>query len=225
MGPQGPQGETGAMGPQGPQGVQGPPGPTSIVASINMSFSLDDRSGWDHIELLGDDTCFFNIPLGFTFTGFGASTSTISFSSNGNLFFGQNCSVSWTNTTLPTGISSDPILAFFWDDLLDFGGGEFAQYRTFGSPGARVFYLYFRNRLFSSACSDNKQNVTIAIHEGSNLVDVTYQGFSGCAEMRASSATLGMQSANASDWVTVGVNVPLLDDNASRQSMSFQPPP
>jgi hypothetical protein len=190
-----------------------------------MNFSQDDRSGWTQIGSLGDDNCFFNIPLGFTFTGFGANTSSISVSSNGVVFFGQNCSSSLFNTTLPSGISPNAMLFFFWDDLVDFGGGEFFEYATFGSPGSRVFYLYYRQRLFSSACGSDAQNIMISIHEGSNLVSATYSGFSGCALIRGSSATLGMQSANASDFVSVGVNVPLLDDNASRQSMSFQPPP
>ena len=57
------------------------------------------------------------------------------------------------------------------------------------------------------------------------MVNVTYSGFSGCYEMRAGSATLGMQSANGSKSVIAGFNSPILDDNKSQQSMSFQPPP
>ena len=57
------------------------------------------------VETLGDDNCWTNIPLGFTFNGFGASVAAISVSTNGVLFFGQNCSTAFFNSSLPTSIS------------------------------------------------------------------------------------------------------------------------
>ena len=65
----------------------------------------------------------------------------------------------------------------------------------------------------------------IQIHEGSNIVNVTYSGFSGCANIRGASATLGLQSAGGAKAVMAGWNSPVLDDNRNFQSMSFQPPP
>jgi Collagen triple helix repeat (20 copies) len=219
-GPQGPQGVPGATGPQGPPGLA-----DTIVASFDMKFSIDDRSGWTHIEALGDDACSLNIPLGFTFNGFGASTSAISLSSNGILFFGQNCSTSFTNTELPSIISPNAFLAYFWDDLFDYGGGEYFEYATYGTAPGRVFNLFARHRLLTAACGADFQQVMIQIHEQSNMVNVTYTGFAGCALIRGSSATLGLQSAGGSKAVMAGFNSPVLDDNASHQSMSFQPPP
>ena len=226
MGPIGPQGATGPQGVPGPQGPQGPAGLSdTIVASFNMNFSVDDRSAWTHVENLSDDACFTGLPLGFTFNGFGASTAEVSVSSNGNLFFGNICSSTFSNMGLPVFISSNPFLAFFWDDLKDYGSGEYFEYTTIGSAPGRVFNLYFRNRLFSSDCGSDPVQVMIQIHETSNIVNVTYIGFSGCVNIRGGSATLGLQSANAAKAVMAGVNSPVLDDNANRQSMSFQPPP
>jgi hypothetical protein len=236
-GPAGPQGlqglqgfpgATGATGPQGPQGLQGPQGPagtagSAIGASVNMNFSIDNRSGWTHIEDLVDDTCHGNIPLGFTFNGFGANVSAISVSSNGNLFFGQGCSTSFGNSPLPSFISNNPMLAFFWDDLRDYGSGEFIEYATFGTAGGRVFNMYFRNRLFSSACGSDAVQVMLSIHEGSDLVDVNYIGMSTCLEIRGGSATFGIQTANGGEAFLVGVDSPVLDDNAGRQNMNFRP--
>lgn len=233
LGPQGAQGPTGSVGPQGPagpagaQGPQGTAGPTRIVAAIDTQFSQDDRSGWTHVETLGDDTCFPGIPLGFSFTGWGRADTTISVSSNGVLFFGSNCSTEWTNTTLPTAISVDPIFAFFWDDLQDFGSGEYFEYATFGSPGGRVFNLYFRMRLHDTAvCGANPMNVMVSIHEGSNLIRATYSGFTGCANLRGTSVTFGLQGpgGSAAEAFVVGVNAPILDNDAPRQTISFQPP-
>ena len=229
VGPQGPTGATGATGPQGPQGLQGPQGPagegaTGIDASVSMNFSVDDRSGWTRTEALSDDTCFFNIPLGFTFNGFGASVSTISVSSNGVLFFGQQCSSSFSNTALPSFISSNPMLFFFWDDLNDYGSGEGIEYATFGSAPGRVFNMYFRNRLLSSICGADAVHAMIQIHESSNIVNVSYPPtFTGCANIRGAGATLGIQGANGADAVMVGFNSPVLDDNTNGQHMSFRP--
>lgn len=203
-----------------------------IIASVDAQFSQDDRSGWTRIENLdnpttgSDDYCHLNIPLGFSFTGWGQAVTSVSVSSNGVLFFGQNCSTAFSNSALPSAISTNPFLAFFWDDLDDFSAGEFLEYTTLGTAGGRTFNLYFRQRLFSSVCNDNAQNLMITIHEGSNLVRVTYSGFTGCANIRGSSATFGMQGpggASARSFV-VGVDSPILDDNAPRQSISFLPP-
>ncbi|MCE7974625.1 MAG: hypothetical protein DYG92_09955 [Leptolyngbya sp. PLA1] len=209
----------------GNPGPQGPPGPAGIVASVTAQFSLNDRSAWTRIEALGDDQCHPNIPLGFTFTGWGRADSAVSVSSNGVLFFGgSQCSTSFSNQALPSAISQAPFLAFFWDDLRDYGTGEFIEYATLGSAPGRVFNLYFKGRLFSANCGADPINVHVSIHEGSNLIQVSYSGLSGCALIAGSSATFGLQAPNFADAYLVGFNAPILDNDAPRQSMSFTPP-
>lgn len=212
-------------GPAGPPGPAGPAGPTGIVASVDAQFSLNDRAGWTRIESLGDDQCHLNIPLGFTFTGWGRSDTVVSVSSNGVLFFGSSgCSTSFTNSALPTFITNAPLLAFFWDDLRDNGTGEFIEYATLGSAPGRVFSLYFRNRLFSTVCGSDPINLQISIHEGSNLIQVAYTGMTGCLGVAGSSATFGLQAPNGTDAYMVSFNAPILDNDAVRQTMSFTPP-
>lgn len=199
---------------------------SEITASIITQFSIDDRSGWTHVEAIGDDTCFFNIPLGFTFTGWGVPKSTISLSSNGLLFFGQNCSTNYINAPLPASISSDPFVAFFWDDMYDYSGGEYFEYQTSGTPGGRVFNMFFRNRLLAATCGTDAVQLMLAIHEGSNLVRVTYSGMSGCLNMRGGSATFGMQGPGGASAkaFNAGTDSPILDDNADRNAISYLPP-
>jgi hypothetical protein len=234
-GPQGATGAQGAAGPQGPQGIQGvagPPGPVGpmgpagngINASVSMSFSADDRAGWAHLETLDDDTCSPNIPLGFTFTGFGANTSTVTVSSNGILFFGQNCVTAFANTALPTALTSNAALFFFWDDLQDFGTGEFIEHATFGTAPGRVFYMWFVMRV-RNFCGTDQVQVMVSVHESSNLVTANYKVLTRCPQIRGASATFGLQSAGgaSTDNVMVGFNVPTLDDNALNQFMSFKP--
>jgi hypothetical protein len=218
--------ESSAGGVKFPDGSIQTKAASKIIASANMQFSLDDRTGWTHLEALGDDNCFGNIPLGFTYTGFGINTANVSLSSNGILFFGNNCVANYFNSGLPTGISPDAMLFFFWDDLYDYGTGEFAEYATFGTAPGRVFNLYFRSRLLSSECSNIGITAMISIHESSGLINVTYSGFNGCPALRGGNATLGFQTpggASATAFM-MGFNVPLLDDNTPGQSMSFHPP-
>ena len=108
---------------------------------------------------------------------------------------------------------------------MDFGSGEYFEYTTLGTAPGRVFNMYFRNRFLSSTCGSDPIQLMIQIHESSNVINVSYSGFSGCINVRGASATLGMQAANGAKAVMAGFNSPVLDDNANRQSMSFQPPP
>ena len=221
-------GLNGAQGPIGPTGATGPQGPAgdgTIQASVNMGIGLGDRTGWTHVENLGDDICFLSIPLGFTFTGWGLSITQFSLSSNGVLFFGPACNPAPFNDPLPTALSSNPLLAFFWDDLRDFGSGEYLEYATQGTPGGRVFSMYFRNRLFAD-CGSDSINVMINIHEGSNIVNVSYQDTTACARIRGALATFGIQGPGGASAkaISVGNHVIMLDDSPTRQWMSFKPP-
>ena len=198
-----------------------------IVASINVNFSLDHRTNWTRIEDIGDDNTFINIPLGFTYTGFGANTPVISFSSNGLLFFGTNANVSWSNTSLPSPLTTNAMVAFFWDDLQDTSTNEFAEYTTIGTTGGRVFNLYFKSRFRTgTACSDTSGiGALVSIHEGSNLIKVTYTEVASCVYSRGAGATIGFQTAGgaSSTPFIVGFNSPILDDSNAAQTISFHP--
>lgn len=223
----GPQGATGLTGPTGATGPQGATGPGSIIGGFTMQFSEDDRSGWTRIEDFGDDSCHLNIPLGFTFDGFGANTSTVSVSSNGVLFFGQNCIGAYSNGALPTGITTDAAFFFFWDDLRDFGSGEFIEYATLGTVGGRVFNLFMQARFFNDGgCGTGPTKIMVSVHEGSNLVKASYTPVSGNACHRGGSATFGLQTTGGASATAfmVGRDSPILDDNFGPQVLSFHPP-
>ena len=226
-GPQGGPGPQGSTGPQGGTGPQGPAGPSRIVTSVAANFSVDDRVGWTRVEVLGDDTCTSNIPLGFTYNAWGQAYTTVGVSSNGLLFFGGGCSSTFSNSSLPSFITSSPMLAFFWDDLEDFGLTEGLEYTTFGTASGRVFYLYYIQRLHTGACGTDPVKIMVAIHEATGLINVTYfAGPSGCAPIRGSNATIGLQGPGGSlaEASLVSFNVPIFDDNAPRQTVSFYPP-
>jgi hypothetical protein len=200
-----------------------------------MYFSPDDTTGpngWTTVDVIGnqDDGCTGALPLGFTYNGFGANTTNVTVSTNGVLFLGTNCSTAHINTALPSSISTDPMLFFFWDDMRDFGGGEFVRYRTYGTAGGRVFNLYYRYRLFSNACGTDVVQVMMSVHESSNLVTATYTGdIIACDPLKGGSATFGFQGTGGSSAKSfmIGYDAVVLDDNAANnteQSMSFHPP-
>jgi hypothetical protein len=205
-----------------------------------MEFSPDDASGagWttqDQLWATGtggsgtqDDGCSGDIPLGFTYTGFGASTNVVRVSTNGVLFLGNTCSTVFQNTALPTSISNVPMLFFFWDDLEDFGSGELIKYTTQGSGTGHVFNLYFKSRLHDTTlCSSNPTPIImITISEASKLVKASYTAINSCASLKGAGATFGFQSSGgaAATPFTIGTDAQMLDDNQGIQSMSFHPP-
>jgi hypothetical protein len=126
---------------------------------------------------------------------------------------------------LPSSISNDPALFFFWDDLADANTDGYLEYTTRGSAPGRVFSMYFRNHLKSGSCGNDAVAVMITVHERSNLVTATYGELTPCAQIRGGLATFGIQGAGGvnAQHVLIGVNSPILDDTAPRQSMSFRP--
>jgi hypothetical protein len=125
-------------------------------------------------------------------------------------------------------MSTNAFLAYFWDDLRDFGAGEYIDYTTTGTAPGRVFHMFVRARLWDTAlCGSDFVQIMVSVHETSGLVKAVYTGFTGCAPMRGGNATFGFQATGgaAARAFLVGYNVPLMDDNLPYQSMSFQPPP
>lgn len=244
MGPQGARGATGETGAQGPQGIagptgatgvkgspgptgpQGPAGPGSIIGGFTMQFSEDDRLGWNQIANAGDESCRLNIPLGFTFTGFGADTTTVSVSSNGILFFGADCIGPATNGTLPSDISNDAMFFYLWDDLVDASANEFIEYITLGSAGGRVFNMYVQTRFLNPLCGTSNMKIMVSVHEGSNLVKASYKPGSNNVCHRGGQATFGLQTTGgaAATAFMVGFNATILDDDGAAQVISFHPP-
>ena len=90
----------------------------------------------------------------------------MSVSPNGVLSRGQPCSTVHDSDTLPTYISPNALLFFFWDHLQDDGTGGFLAQAisgqavgSFGRPAVgSAFNLYFRSRLFDTSGGSNPIN-------------------------------------------------------------------
>jgi hypothetical protein len=73
----------------------------------------------------------------------------------------------------PAPVTPNAALFFFWDDLQDFGTGEFFEYATQGSATGRVFYMWFVMRV-RNFCGVEPIQVMLSVHESSNLVTANY---------------------------------------------------
>lgn len=194
-----------------------------VIVSANMHHSKNDYA-LNITSNFSGNGCMV-IPLGFVFRGFGAETTHVGLTENGILHFAGGCYNDPNNTALPTSAVKYPTFFFFWDELHDYGSGEFVRVRQTGQPGGRVLHIHFRTRI-KDACDDDKLDITLAIHEGIGLVQASYKPLGGCERLRGSGATIGLQTAggaNAKAYV-VSVNSPVLDDDAPVQSVSFQDP-
>lgn len=177
-----------------------------------------------------DDDAETLVTLPFAFTVFGVSSSSVTVANNGVIVFDTPTvvDVSFTNTALPSTITK-PALYAFWDDLdCDAATGGELRFETKGAVGSRVFYVHQKAQPLScvggaAACN---VEITVAVHEGSNALDVTYRGIGTDARARGSSATIGLQGPGGAtaEVITLSRDAVALDAGAGRQFVSFARP-
>src|SRR5205814_5808826 len=141
----------------------------------------------------------------------GTSYSTLTIGTNGVIVFGTTSGANPTaNATLPSSSFSNPMLAYYWDDLQTEGTN--IRYGTVGSSPNRTFIVDFQeNRV---AATGDKVNGQVQIHERSNLINVKYRSTLS-AGANGQAATIGFQSAGGSSAVgyPLTFNGKTFDDN------------
>jgi hypothetical protein len=191
--------------------IVGAGGGTHYTMSANFSHSADDWcdgcSGTGALPDGADDVTQV-VTMPFSVPSNGTTYNQVSICSNGWVALGSTGATNFGNPTLPTGIYNGPIIAAYWDDLRDYGGGEYVRYGTVGAAPNRTFIIDYSMRQFGNG---NRQNFQIQIHETSGLINVKYRN-----EMSPStngqSATIGFQ-VNSSKAYPIVTNGKVLDDN------------
>lgn len=123
----------------------------------------------DPTELaLGDDVTANGINIGFNFTFFGNTYSSLFISSNGLVGFSAP-SNSYTPQNFPNTTYPNNIIAFCWTDLNPGAGGS-VSYETTGVAPNRAFIVYFEDVLHYGG--DDKVSGQIVLHETSNAIDI-----------------------------------------------------
>lgn len=183
--------------------------------SANFASSPDDITGYTDLVADGQDDVLNVYNLGFNITIEGTVYNQISVNSNGWIAFGNIAlpGSSWVNTGLPASFTTNPVIFPYWDDLKDFGSGEYIRAITLGTAPNRVGIVYFRMRE-QSATTGNIVHFQVMIHETSNLINVKY--FDPMAPaMNGQSATVGFQlsGGNVAKAFPLGYNAKIFDDN------------
>jgi hypothetical protein len=119
-----------------------------------------------------DDGYYNAIPIGFTFNYMGNNYTTVSFSTNGWMTFGQNISSSAPSNSLQSG-GTRPLVAPLWDDLKMSSGG--VKYKTEGTAPNRVFTLEASNVYWNYYASGAVISFQIKLYESNMAVEFVYR--------------------------------------------------
>ncbi|MBI1289422.1 MAG: hypothetical protein GC178_17785 [Flavobacteriales bacterium] len=184
----------------------------SWTMSANFSHSADDWcTGCYNTGTMGgdyDDFTQSNVSMGFGIDIDGTNYSTVSMCTNGWIAFGNTGSTSLGNTSLPTSIYNGPMIFPYWDDLRDYGSGEWVRWGTVGTSPNRVFLIDYSMRQYGTS---ERVNFQVQIHETSGLINVKYRDPMS-PSMNGQSATIGFQTSSSKAYPIV-YNGKVLDDN------------
>lgn len=115
----------------------------------------------------GDDFAV-NVPIGFSFSFYGNSYTSLTLSSNGYIAFGANPGS--YGQMLPSSSAID-ILAFAWADLY-IDNTSTVNYFTIGTAPNRILVINYRNVRHYSSDPNNNIDVQLQLYEGSNAIEI-----------------------------------------------------
>ncbi|MGE0788030.1 MAG: hypothetical protein AB7S26_20325 [Sandaracinaceae bacterium] len=145
------------------------------------------------------DEAQVSVPIGFPFTFYGTSFSTLAIQSNGALTFTPDPDeLDFINACFPTAIAHNPMIAALWDDIDPSQPGAGVRYQTRGATPSRTFQVQWNAPRYVSGGGGDPGWWSAILHEGSNRIDLCYHdvGF-GTTGSDGSSATVGIQSATS----------------------------
>lgn len=182
--------------------------------SGNYSHSVDDWctgcSGTGNLPDLSDDATQ-TVSLPFNVLINGTNYNQVSICSNGWIAFGSTTATNLSNTALPATFTTLPVIFPYWDDLRDYGSGEWVRWGTVGTSPNRVFIVDYNMRVYGGS---DRVNFMVLIHETTNHIVVKYRDAMS-PSMNGQSATIGFQldgGSNAKSYPIV-FNGKVLDDN------------
>lgn len=138
-----------------------------------IAYAFTDISGTGTTLSLSDDSLSGALPIGFTFTYYQTSYTTLYVSSNGFLSFEPTGTGCCSGTMMP---DADPstlgyVVAGYWEDLNPGAGGSI-KYQTQGSSPSRKFLVQWTS--VPHYPSGNLVTFQIVLYEGSNRVEVAF---------------------------------------------------
>lgn len=171
----------------------------------------------------GQDDAMAEVTLPFNFVIDGIAYASVDVSTNGWIEFGGAGTNSLaTNSTLPTHLASGPFVAAYWDDLTQVSGYASAV----GEAPNRIFSIEWGALHYQTAggsVPDSLIVILLKLHEGSNLISVTYRDTQSAA--RGTSATIGFQHAGGSSAKAypLAFNTSVIKPDLAGQGWSISP--
>ncbi len=153
---------------------------------------LTDATAVTNIE--SDDALSLSLPVGFDFTFYGTTYSTLKASSNGFLTFNPAHTSSPYRNDISGTLLTHAIMPF-WDDLNGSGGAQ-ASYKVTGSSPNRVYTFEWLN--FESVNDNGEISCQVSLHETSNVIELVY----GPSVLGSSSASIGIKGV-ATDFFSL----------------------
>ena len=175
-----------------------------------------------------DDELSVSLPVGFDFTFYGTTYSTLKASSNGVLTFNPAHTDPNIYDNEIAGTSVTHAIMPFWDDLD--GSGAQASYKVTGSSPNRVYTFEWLN--FESVNDNGEISCQVSLHETSNEIELVYgpgvAGFDASIGIKgvatdffslAGSGTSPMRSSGGTDDISTS------PANGQVYQFSLTPPP
>jgi len=146
--------------------------------------------------LTGDDFATGALPIGFTFSYFGANYTNFYVTTNGILCFTAPISTAWTNAAIPTAAVPNNCMFPFWDDLYSRGGplNSVFYYRTIGTAPNRELIAQWTNYGYFNP-DIPIGTFQVILYEGSNQIRFQYRQLLTSPYSYGNSATIGVENS------------------------------
>lgn len=172
--------------------------PASNLAFIDIA---DDPTATALATANSSETKQTNVAIGFSFPFFGTAHTVMTVSPNGRIGFNANTDSDWSNTNLPSTHVSRPLVAVFWDDLINQTGSSVkTAERVVGGQRVRIVqWTGFKPNSYAGTLTFQAQ-----LWENGDIVTaykVLQTTATGAARdvVRGSSATFGIDATNGGE--------------------------
>ena len=183
---------------------------------------LTDATAVPSIE--ADDTVSESLPVGFDFTFYGTTYSTLKASSNGFLTFTEPSGRLWVNGIAGTAVATSVTYAImpFWDDLNGSVDGAQASYKVTGSSPNRVYTFEWLN--FGRVGTTGQISFQVSLHETSNVIELVYGPGALTAGTRSVSASIGIKGVATDFFSLAGRGTSPMRSSGGNDIIASKPP-
>ncbi len=147
-----------------------------------------------------DDALSLSLSVGFDFTFYGTTYSTLKASSNGFLTFNPTHTDPRIYENEIAGTELTHAIMPFWDDLNGGVNGAQASYKVTGSSPNRVYTFEWLN--FGRFGTTGQISLQVSLHETSNVIELVYGPGALTADTRSVSASIGIKGV-ATDFFSL----------------------